>query len=114
MPSRYNVVRPRTFDLWLPWRRFLVDGDPKPGVDLVNKFTRIYPLSAAGKPAPDLKFVDMSQKPFNTVRPAHYRFWELLNQVVQEEPDQFGDAEWVDGGTVNLICAQPRLAACRT
>jgi len=28
----------------------------------------------------------MSGKPFNTVAPADYRFWELLNQVVQEEP----------------------------
>jgi hypothetical protein len=82
----YNVVRPSTFNLWLPWRSFLVDGDPKPGVDLVKKFTKIYPLSTAGKPAPPLKFVDMSQKPFNTVGPADYRFWELLNQVVQEEP----------------------------
>ena len=86
VPTGYHVVRPRTFNLWIPWRSFLVDGDPKPGIDLVKKFTKIYPLSAAGKPAPELKFVDLSQKPFNTVGPADYRFWELLNQVVQEEP----------------------------
>jgi hypothetical protein len=24
------------------WRSFLVDGDPKPGVDLVKRFTKIY------------------------------------------------------------------------
>jgi hypothetical protein len=30
----------------------------------------------------------MSGKPFNTVAPADYRFWELLNQVVQEEPSE--------------------------
>ncbi|RPH86488.1 MAG: DUF1254 domain-containing protein, partial [Desulfobacteraceae bacterium] len=33
-----------------------------------------------------LTFTNLSGKPFNTVAPADYTFWELLNQVVQEEP----------------------------
>ncbi len=86
VPAGYNVVRPRTFSIWIPWRSFLVDGDPMPGVELVKKFTKIYPLSSANKPAPALNFVNLSQRPFNTVAPAGYRFWELLNEVVQEEP----------------------------
>ena len=85
VPSGYILVRSPTVNLWTPWRSFLVNGDPKPGVDLVKKFTRIYPLSQATNP-PRLKFVDLSAKPFNTVAPADYSFWELLNQVVQEEP----------------------------
>ena len=85
VPKGYIVVRPPTFSNWIPWRSFLVKGDPKPGVDLVKKFTRIYPLSQADSPPP-MKFVDLSGKYFNTVAPADYRFWELLNQVVQEEP----------------------------
>ena len=56
-----------------------------PGVDLVKKFTKIYPLSQAAQSA-RLKFVDVSNKSFNTVAPADYTFWEALNQVVQEEP----------------------------
>ena len=63
-----------------------MDDSPKPAVARVKKYTRIYPLADAGKPHPALKFVDMTDKPFNTVYPADYRFWELLNQVVQEEP----------------------------
>jgi hypothetical protein len=86
VPNGYHVVQSPTFNLWLPWRSFLVDGDPKPGVDLVKKFTKIYPLSDAGKPAPALNFVDMSAKPFNTVAPADYRFWQMLDEVVQQEP----------------------------
>jgi len=86
VPEGYHVVHSPTFSLWIPWRSFLVNGDPEPGVDLVKKFTKIYPLSDAAKDHPALKFVDMSGKPFNTVYPADYRFWELLNQVVQEEP----------------------------
>jgi len=62
-----------------------VKGDPKPGVDLVKKYTRIYPLSKAKNPAP-MKFVNMSGKPFCMVNRADYPYWEMLNQVVQEEP----------------------------
>lgn len=61
-------------------------GDPKPGVELVKKFTKIYPLADAAMPAPALTFANLSTKPFNTVALADYRFWELLHQVVQEEP----------------------------
>jgi hypothetical protein len=65
-----------------------VNGNPKPGIDLVKKYTKIYPLAAAGKPAPPLTYIDLSGKPFNFISPADYRFWELLNQVVQEEPTE--------------------------
>jgi hypothetical protein len=82
-----TVVQSPTFNLWIPWRSFLVNGDPKPGVDLVRKFTKVYPPSQAANP-PQMTFVDMSGKPFNTVAPADYKFWELLNQVVQEEPTE--------------------------
>ncbi|MFZ5451573.1 MAG: DUF1254 domain-containing protein [Thermodesulfobacteriota bacterium] len=87
VPKGYFVVHSPTFNLWIPWRSFLVHGDPKPGVDLVKKFTKLYPLSDAAKAHPALKFVDMSGKPFNTVYPADYRFWELINEIVQEEPE---------------------------
>ena len=85
VPKGYHVVQSPTYNLWIPWRSFLVDGDPKPGIALVKKFTRIYPLGQKGQPS-ELKFVNLSGKDFNTVAPADYSFWELLNQVVQEEP----------------------------
>ena len=66
----------------------MVDGDPKPGVDLVKKFTKIYPLVRSRQCRRAMKFVNVSGKPFNTVAPADYPFWELLNQVVQEEPSE--------------------------
>ena len=86
VPTGYHTVRSPTYNLWIPWRSFLVKGDPKPGIELVKKFTKIYPLADKDKPAPPLKYVDISSKPFNIINPADYRFWELLNQVVQEEP----------------------------
>jgi len=86
VPGGYFVVRPSTFSVWAPWRSFLLNGDPKPGVDLVKKYTKVYLLSEASNPPP-MKFVNVSGKAFNTVAPADYSFWEYLNQVVQEEPN---------------------------
>ncbi len=63
----------------------MVDGDPKPGVDLVKKHTKVYGLADASNP-PAMKFVNVSGRDFCTVAPGDYAFWELLNQVVQEEP----------------------------
>ncbi len=85
VPEGYHVVSCPTFRVWLAWRSFLVDGDPKPGVEEVKKFTKIYTLDQADNP-PELNFVNMSGKPFSMVGPSGYSFWEMLNQVVQEEP----------------------------
>jgi hypothetical protein len=85
VPEGYFIVRLATFSLWAAWRTFLENGDPKPGVAMVKKYTRIYPLSQADNP-PALNFVNVSDREFCTVAPADYTFWEYLNQVVQEEP----------------------------
>lgn len=87
IPPGYFVVKSPTFSLWAPWRSFVINGDPKPGVDLVKKQTRVYRLAEAASP-PAMNFVNVSGKEFCTVAPADYGFWELLNQVVQEEPSE--------------------------
>ena len=92
----YYVVRCTTFSVWAAWRSFLVNGDPKPGVDMVKKATKIYPLGQTAA-ASKLTFVDMSGKPFNMVAPADFSFWEMLNHVVQEEP-----TDTVDGTTLGF------------
>jgi len=87
IPEGYFVVKSPTFNLWAPWRSFVVNGDPKLGVDLVKKHTKVYRLSEAANP-PAMKFVNVSGKAFCTVAPADYTFWGLLDQVVQEEPSE--------------------------
>jgi hypothetical protein len=84
-------MRPGSYFAWAAWRSFLVDGDPRPGVDLVKKHLKIYRLADAANP-PKLNFVDMSGKPFNMIAPADYRSWELLAKVVQDEPTDSVDA----------------------
>src|SRR5271167_3647360 len=59
VPSGYFVVRPKTYGNWMPFRSFLVDGSPKPGVESVKKTLKIYQLSDAGNP-PAMKFVNAS------------------------------------------------------
>jgi hypothetical protein len=87
IPEGYFVVKSPTFSLWAPWRSFVADGDPKPGVDLVKTHTRVYRLAEAANP-PAMKFINVSGKDICTVAPADFAFWELLNQVVQEEPSE--------------------------
>jgi len=77
------VVKSPTYNLWVVWRTFLENGDPKPGVDRVKAHTRIHAPGA--EPGP-LTFVNLSGMPLSTVAPAGYRYWELLNAVVQTEP----------------------------
>ncbi|MDA9523649.1 hypothetical protein XI06_26090 [Bradyrhizobium sp. CCBAU 11434] len=99
VPSGYFVVKTATFSVWVPWRSFLVNGDPKPGVDSVEKHTRIYRLKDAANP-PKLNFVHVSGKAFSTLAPGDYPFWEYLNQVVQEEP-----TDTVDPVTLGLYAS---------
>ena len=85
------IIQSPTFNVWIPWRSFVnSDGDPKPGVDEVKKFAKIYSPSQAANPPPPT-FVNMSGKPFNTVAPGDFQFWALLHRVVQEEPSELLD-----------------------
>jgi hypothetical protein len=90
VPKGYFVVRPSTYGNWLVFRAFLVDGSAKPGVESVKKHLKIYRLADAANP-PNMKFVNASGLPSNFVAPGDYAFWDLLNQVIQEEPSGGSD-----------------------
>ena len=91
VPGGYFVIRPGSFSVWAVLAKFPRRWRPKPGVDEVKKIMKIYPLSQAANP-PELKFVNMSGKPFNMIGPGDFRFWEMLNKVVQDEPTDTVDA----------------------
>jgi hypothetical protein len=90
LPKGYHVVRPSTYGNWLAFRSFLVDGSPKPGVESVKKNFKVYQLADAAKP-PAMKFANASGMPSNFVAPGDYSFWNLLNEVIQEEPSEGSD-----------------------
>src|SRR5262245_57725394 len=77
IPEGYFVVRPKTYGNWMPFRSFLVDGSPKPGVESVKEHLKIYQLGDAANP-PQIKFANASGVPANFVAPGDYSFWTLL------------------------------------
>ena len=90
VPEGYFVVRPSTYGNWMPFRSFLVEGSTNPGVEAVKKYLMIYQLSD-GADSSAVKLVNASGIPSNFVPPGDYAFWNLLNEVIQEEPSTGSD-----------------------
>lgn len=92
VPEGYFVYKSRTFGNVFFTRGFLVNGDPGPAVESFTKTLRSYPLSEAANPHP-AKFVNLSNKAFNTIGGNDFSFYEDVNTVVQEEPANSEDPE---------------------
>jgi hypothetical protein len=92
VPKGYFVFKSPTFGNWYISRGFLVDGSPKGRVDIIKKHTRIYPLSEAAKP-PEQKFMNLTGVPHNTIHANDFGFFEELDQLVQDEPNEAMDPE---------------------
>jgi hypothetical protein len=99
VPAGYHVLRPSTYGSYFVFRAFLVDGATQPAVDSVRKNLRVYRLADASNPPP-MKFANASDVAANFVSPGDYSFWDLLNQVIQEEP-----AEGSDPTTLGLFAS---------
>ncbi len=107
----FYVARSRTNRVVMLGRSFLKDNDPKPTVDLIRATTRIYPYEAGGvgtsiaqflagdaklgrvTEPPATVFHEGSGKAFSTVPPGDFHAFELLNDVVQQEPATALDPE---------------------
>lgn len=91
-PMGFHVFRSQTNNNLLMWRGFLVNGDPKPGVESFKKHARIYPLARIQNP-PKQKFINISGKYVNTIHANDYAFFEEVNTAIQEETGNSGDPE---------------------
>ena len=109
--SGYHVGHSRTSRALLLGRSFLANDDPAPTVETIKRVLKLYPyapgnhgtsvatlLEGQVQPAPrpqvpETVFVEGSGKAFNTVPPSDFGFFELLNELVQEEPAGSTDAE---------------------
>lgn len=110
--GEFNVAHSNTIHgVWFA-RAFLDNGnDPKPVVERIKKFTKVYPYSPggvgtpiaeflAGKaklgpigPPPATVFHEGSGKVMNTLPPNDWTYYEMLNEVVQQEPATSLDPE---------------------
>ena len=108
----FNVAHSRTnYGVWFV-RAFIENGnDPKPVADRIRKLTKVYPYEAGGVGTPIAEFLagkaklgritappptvfhEGSGKVMNTVPPNDWSYYEMLNEVVQEEPATSLDPE---------------------
>jgi hypothetical protein len=109
--SGYHVAHSRTTRALLLGRSFMVDDDPAPTVEQIKSTLRLYPYAAGGfgtsiatllegqirpdptAPVPETVFVEGSGQAFNTIPPSGLGFFELLNELVQEQPAGSTDIE---------------------
>ncbi|MBA2116270.1 DUF1254 domain-containing protein [Bremerella alba] len=108
----YFVAHAKTNTVLYALRAFIVDGkDPKPTVENIKQNLKIYPyvpgsfgspiaealegkIRLAGEPKiPDTKFINGSGKSFNTIPPADFGFYEMINENVQNQPATSYDVE---------------------
>jgi len=107
----FFVAHSKTNHILYAARAYLVDNDPKPAVDLIKKHMKIYPYTPGGfgtsiatalsggvrlaedSAIPEIKIVEASGKSFNTIPPSDYRFFEMINENVQNEPATSYDVE---------------------
>jgi hypothetical protein len=108
----FFVARSKTNIIVWFGRSFLENhSDPKPVVEGIKKFTKVYPYEVGGVgtslaefltgktalgrviPAPPTVFHEGSGKVMNTLPPNDWTFYEMLNEIVQKEPATSLDAE---------------------
>jgi hypothetical protein len=87
VPEGYFVFRSPTFGNVYFWRGFVENGSTKTAVENTKKFAKVYPLSQAKNPPP-MEFVNVSGKVFNTIHANNFHFYEEINHIVQEEPNE--------------------------
>jgi hypothetical protein len=92
VPDGYFVFRSKTYGNAFFWRGFVVNGSTEPAVEATKRLAKIYLLSQATNPPP-MKFVNVSGKAFNTIHANDFTFYEEVNYVVQEEPNDALDPE---------------------
>ena len=107
----FYVGRSRTTRVLVMGRSFMENNDPKPVAELIRKTTKIYPYEAGGvgtsvaeflsgnaklgrvTPPPPTVFHEGSGKVMNTIMPNDFSYYEMLNDVVQQEPATAQDPE---------------------
>ena len=124
--SGYHVGHSRTARVLMAGRSFLTDDDPAPTVETIRSTLKLYlyapgsrgtsiaTLLKGGAPpaatadVPETVFVEGSGKAFNTVPPSDFGFYELMNEVVQDELAGSTSAELMGQlSAIGIVKGQP-------
>ncbi len=84
-PDGYYTFQSQTYKNVMFWRGFLVDGDPGPAVTSIKQHTRLYPLDRPEE-RNQIEFINWSGKSMCTVHSNNFKFYEEVNEVIQQEP----------------------------
>lgn len=82
-PKGYYTAKSRTFGNWMVMR-----GSSMKDIEKL----KVYPLAKAKNP-PKFNLVNVEMKAFNTVHSTDFSFFEEINNIVQEEPNDAQDPE---------------------
>ena len=84
VPKGYFVVKSPTYSVDYFLRGFKVDGKTDQAVALMKQI-KVYPLAKAAD-APKMEFLNGSGQPIDTIHSDNITFFEMLSQLVNEEP----------------------------
>ena len=84
VPQGYFVVKSPTYSVNYFLRGFKVDGKTDQAVALMKQI-KVYPLAQAASP-PKMEFLNGSGQPIDTIHSDTITFFEMLAQLVNEEP----------------------------
>lgn len=90
--EKYFVVKSTSYVNWVILRGFLVDGKTDFSTAMFKDGFKVYPL-AKKDTSPEMEFVSMSRKNFNTIHANNYEFYEELHTVIDREPVEMLDPE---------------------
>ena len=106
VPDGYFVVKMPTHHNLMFLRGSIAKGLPA-AVENFKAGLKIYPLSKVANP-PATKFVNFSGKSYNTVVTRGLKYYEGLNQIVQEEPiDAIGPEVRGNLAAIGIVKGQP-------
>jgi hypothetical protein len=106
LPEGYFIARSPTYVVGFGMRGFKVDGKTEPAVALMKQ-TRIYPLSQAARP-PAMEFLNGSGQAIDTIHPDTITFFELLAQIVDDEPAEvFTPLERFQMESIGIVKGKP-------
>ncbi len=122
----FFIARPKTLRVMMFGRLFLQDGDPRPAVELLRGSVKAYPYQAGGvgtsfaaflrgeaglgavTPPPETVFHLASGKVMNTIMPNDSSYYELLDEVVQQEPAGSLDPELMGAvAAIGIVKGKP-------
>lgn len=122
----FYVSHARTTKLLILGRCFMKDSDPKSSVAIIKEKTKIYPYEQGGvgtsiaeflkgdtklakiTAKPETVFIEGTGKTMNTIPPSDFTAFEMLNELVQEQPATSLDAELMGSlAAVGIIKGKP-------